>query len=70
MQMHDGRDGVDSQCVETCCRCNLPLVGLLLLLSKAAKEDLGQVVELGQELVDRIPLCWLVLGVDLDQALR
>jgi hypothetical protein len=49
---------------------SLALVGLLLLLPKAAQEDLGQVVELGQELVDGISLCWLVPWVDLDQALR
>jgi hypothetical protein len=48
----------------------LPRVGLLLLLLEAAQEDLGQVVELGQELVDRVSLWWLVPGVNLGQALR
>jgi hypothetical protein len=39
----------------------------ILLLVQARQEDLRQIVQLAQQLVDRLSLLWLVLFVNLDQ---
>ena len=50
-------------------RRHLPWFSFLLLLLQAAEEDLGQIVELGKQLVQGITLSRLVPGINARQAL-